>query len=251
MLTDAGAIGLSLIVIRLAARPAEGNLTFGLSGAEILSAQANGATLLVLAGLIVYEAIQRLIDPPDVERLASSLVVALAGSSSTCSRPGSWRRRTARSMNIEGSFQHILTDLSRSSGTAIAGRRHPHHRLRPRRPDRVARVAALMLRAAYGLLQRLGPRPARDGAPETTRTRSGRPWPRTPHVSDVHDLHVWEIGTACRLCPLTCSSRGRRLPRAAARARAAAPRAVPHRPHDAPGRPRPREPARRAAKAQR
>ena len=55
MLTDAGALALSLIVIRLAARPARGDLTFGLKRTEILSAQANGFTLLVLSGLIVYE----------------------------------------------------------------------------------------------------------------------------------------------------------------------------------------------------
>ena len=64
MLTDAGALLLSLIVLRLVRRPAEGNLTFGLRRTEILSAQANGATLLVLAGLIVFGAIQRLITRP-------------------------------------------------------------------------------------------------------------------------------------------------------------------------------------------
>src|SRR5206468_2273292 len=61
MVVDAGAIALSLVAIRLAARPARGNLTFGLKRAEILSAQVNGVTLLVLAGLIVYEAIHRLV----------------------------------------------------------------------------------------------------------------------------------------------------------------------------------------------
>ena len=61
MLTDAGALLLSLIVLRLVRRPAAGNLTFGLRRTEILSAQANGATLLVLGGLIVFGAIQRLI----------------------------------------------------------------------------------------------------------------------------------------------------------------------------------------------
>ena len=78
MLTDAGALALSLIALRLAARPAWGNLTFGLRRAEILSAQANGATLLVLAGLIVYEAIHRLIEPPEVGGW-TVVVVAVAG----------------------------------------------------------------------------------------------------------------------------------------------------------------------------
>jgi cobalt-zinc-cadmium efflux system protein len=64
MLTDATAIGLSLVVIRLAQRPAKGALTFGLKRTEILSTQFNGATLLVLALVIVYEGIARLISPP-------------------------------------------------------------------------------------------------------------------------------------------------------------------------------------------
>jgi cobalt-zinc-cadmium efflux system protein len=77
-LTDAGALLLSLIVIRLVRRPAGGNLTFGLKRSEILSAQANGATLLVLAGLIVYEAVDRLIAPPKPGGYAV-LIVALVG----------------------------------------------------------------------------------------------------------------------------------------------------------------------------
>src|SRR5881392_3575336 len=57
MLTDAAALALSLAAAQLASRPARGALTFGLGRAEILSAQVNGITLLVLAALIVYDAI--------------------------------------------------------------------------------------------------------------------------------------------------------------------------------------------------
>src|SRR5436309_9853880 len=79
MLTDAGALVLSLVVIRLVSRPAPaGNLTFGLKRAEILSAQANGFTLLVLAGLIVYGGVERIVSPPNPGGL-TMLVVALAG----------------------------------------------------------------------------------------------------------------------------------------------------------------------------
>src|SRR5438876_244349 len=76
MLTDAGALAVSLIVLRLAAQPAGGNRTFGLRRSEILSAQANGATLLVLAGLIVYGAVRRLVSPPHANRPASTSSVA-------------------------------------------------------------------------------------------------------------------------------------------------------------------------------
>ncbi len=67
MLTDAGAVALALAAATLAARPPSGRFTFGLGRAEILSAQANGATLLVLAGVLGFEAVRRLLDPPDVD----------------------------------------------------------------------------------------------------------------------------------------------------------------------------------------
>ena len=78
MLTDAAALGLSLVALRLAARPAKGAMTYGLKRAEILSAQANGVTLLVLGALVIYEGARRLSSPPDVEA-GLVLAVALAG----------------------------------------------------------------------------------------------------------------------------------------------------------------------------
>src|SRR5205807_1226479 len=78
MLTDAAAIGFSLLALSLAARPARGAMTFGFSRAEALSAQANGVTLLVLAGFITYEGIARLVHPPKVHA-GLMLAVALAG----------------------------------------------------------------------------------------------------------------------------------------------------------------------------
>src|SRR5215469_3715294 len=78
MLTDAAAIGLVLITARLAARPPAGGYTYGLKRAEILSAQANGITLVLLAIWLGYEAIRRLVTPPVVAGV-TVLVVALVG----------------------------------------------------------------------------------------------------------------------------------------------------------------------------
>ncbi|MGH3599308.1 MAG: cation diffusion facilitator family transporter, partial [Pseudonocardiaceae bacterium] len=78
MLTDAGSIVLAIIAIRLAARPPRGGYTYGLKRVEILSAQANGLTLLLLALWLAYEAVRRLLDPPPVEG-GLVLVTALAG----------------------------------------------------------------------------------------------------------------------------------------------------------------------------
>jgi cobalt-zinc-cadmium efflux system protein len=194
MLTDAGALLLSLIVIRLVARPVAGNLTFGLKRTEILSAQANGATLLVLAGLVVYEAIHRLVTPPKPGGLAI-LVVALVGVVVNLAATWSISRANRESMNVEGSFQHILTDLYAFVATAVAGVVILATGFA--RADAIAAllVAALMLRAALGLLRDSG-RVLLEAAPEGMSVNEiGTAIAEHPHVASVHDLHVWTIGS--------------------------------------------------------
>src|ERR1051326_5137771 len=120
MLTDAGALVMSLVVLRLAAQPAGGNRTFGLRRSEILSAQANGAALLVLAGLIVYGAVRRLVSPPEAHG-GVILVVALVGIGVNLVATWQLYGANRRSLNVEGSFQHILNDLFAFIATSIAG----------------------------------------------------------------------------------------------------------------------------------
>jgi len=127
MLTDAGALGLSLVAINLAKRPAKGALTYGFKRVEILSAQFNGATLLVLALLIIYEGISRLTSPPPVQGTAV-LVVALVGILVNLVATYTLSKANRQSMNIEGSFQHLLTDLAAFIFTAMSGRSPPASR---------------------------------------------------------------------------------------------------------------------------
>ena len=193
MLTDAGAIALSLVAARLAARPAGGPMTYGLGRAEILSAQVNGATLLVLGLLIVYEGVHRLFDPPDVDALPV-LAVAVAGHRRSTSPPWAFSRApTATSLNVEGSFQHLLTDLYAFIGTAIAAVVILTTDFD--RADAIASlaVAALMLRSAYGLLKASG-RVFLEAAPEgVDPVEIGQALAAQPGVVEVHDLHVWEV----------------------------------------------------------
>src|SRR3954468_4916701 len=102
MLTDAGALLLSLVTLRLVRRPAQGNVTFGLRRMEALSAQANGATLLVLAGLIVYGGVRRLVSPPEAQGL-TILIVALAGMLVTGVVTAQLAGANRESLNVEGS----------------------------------------------------------------------------------------------------------------------------------------------------
>lgn len=194
MLTDAGALVMSLWVIRLVRRPAGGNLTFGLKRAEILSAQANGATLLVLGALIVYEGIHRLIRPPPAGGVAM-LVVAIVGVGVNLLATWQLSKANRQSMNIEGSFQHILTDLIGFIMTAAAGA--VILATGWLRADGIAAliIAAVMLRAAFRLLRDSG-RVLLEAAPEGLDVqRIGRALASYPHVENVHDLHVWQIST--------------------------------------------------------
>ncbi len=192
MLTDAGAIGLSLVAIRLAATPAKGALTYGLKRTEILSAQFNGATLLVLGLLIVYEGITRLVNPPNVGGSAV-LVVALVGIIVNLAASYTLSRANRQSMNVQGAFQHILTDLAAFTFTAIAGAVILATGFD--RADGIASliIAAIMLYAAYGLLKASG-RVFLEAAPQGLDPDTiGQALASQPRVRQVHDLHVWEI----------------------------------------------------------
>ncbi len=192
MLTDAAAIGLSLVAVRLARRPARGALTFGFKRVEILSAQVNGITLLVLAVLIAYEAVRRLIDPPTVQA-GLILVVALVGVVVNLVATYTLSRANRRSLNVEGSFQHLLTDLFAFIGTAIAAAVILLSDFQRADPIASLFVAALMLRSAYGLLQDSG-RVFLEAAPKgVDPDEIGRALVGEAGVVEVHDLHVWEV----------------------------------------------------------
>ena len=192
MLTDAGALALSLVAARLARRPAEGAMTYGLGRAEILSAQVNGITLLVLAALIAYEAVRRLASPPEVDA-AAVLVVALAGVAVNLLAARVLAGAGRRSLNVEGSLRHIVTDLYAFIATAVAAVVILATGFD--RADAIASlfVAALMLHSAYVLLRASG-RIFLEAAPEGIDVPAiGHALAAEPHVVQVHDLHVWEV----------------------------------------------------------
>ncbi len=192
MLTDAAAIALSLLALRLARRPPGGAMTFGLKRVEILSAQVNGITLLVLAALIAYEAVHRLIEPPGVDG-GLVLVVALAGVGVNLAATAVLARANRQSLNVEGSFQHLLTDLYAFIGTAVAAAVIVLTGFDRADPIASLLVAALMLRSAYVLLRESGRIFLEASPKELDPERIGARMAEQPGVVEVHDLHVWEV----------------------------------------------------------
>ncbi len=192
MLTDAVALGLALAALRLAERPPTGSYTYGMKRAEILSAQVNGVTLLLLGVLIVYEGVRRLIEPPEVEG-ALVLIVAVLGIAVNLVAARLLAGAERRSLNVEGAFRHVLTDLFAFIATAIAGALILIWGFD--RADGIASllIAALMLWAAYGLLRDSG-RIFMEAAPRGLDPKQiGESLAASDGVVEVHDLHVWEV----------------------------------------------------------
>jgi cobalt-zinc-cadmium efflux system protein len=225
MLTDAASLALVLVTARLAARPPAGGYTYGLKRAEILSAQANGITLVLLAIWLGYSAIRRLLAPPAVAggtvlvvalvgiavNVTAAMLIARAGAPehddegaetrvpprSGAVKPGIHPARSGRSgprsLNLAGAFRHVVTDLYAFIATAVAGLIIILTGFS--RADAIATlvVVALMLHAGYGLIKDSG-RIFLEAAPAGLSPAAvGAAMAARPLVCEVHDLHIWEI----------------------------------------------------------
>ena len=192
MLADVGAIAAALWAWHLADRPAQGSWTFGFKRAEILSAAGNGVLLLVVAAVVAVVAIRRLIHPPAVHGL-TVVVIAAAGIVVNLAAARVLARGHRDSLNVEGAFQHILTDLYGFIATLIAGLVILIAGFRRADPLASLVVVALMLRAAWQLLK-ASVRVLLEAAPEAVDLADVRSHLlEAAHVRDVHDLHVWTV----------------------------------------------------------
>ena len=192
MLTDAGALAFALFAATLASRPAQGRWTFGYRRLEILAAQVNGITLLVVALLILYGSVRRLVSPSDV-RGGIVLGVALGGIVVNVFATAVLARASRESLNVRGAFLHVATDTVAFAGTAVAGALILATGWDRFDPIASLGVAALMLWASWGLLHEsssifLERSPAGIDPHEVGRALVGE-----PDVVQVHDLHVWTV----------------------------------------------------------
>jgi cobalt-zinc-cadmium efflux system protein len=192
MLTDAAALGLAVAAATVARRPPRGRWTFGYRRLEILAAHVNGLTLVAVGVVIVYTAIRRLIDPPDV-RGGIVLLVALVGIAVNLVAAALLHRPSRDSLNVRGAFLHVTTDLAAFVGTAVAGAIVLATGWNQADPVASLVVAVLIFWSATSLL-RDSSRILLEVAPEEPREIADAML-AVPHVADVHDLHVWTVGS--------------------------------------------------------
>lgn len=194
MLTDAGAIALALVAMRIAARPPSGAYTFGWRRVEILSAQLNGITLLILGVIFAVQGVRHVISPPPVHGTIV-LVVAISGIAVNLVATAVLARANRQSLNIEGAYQHILTDLFAFIATAIAGAVILISGWRQADGLAAVIVASLMLRSGWTLV-RESSRVLLEAAPRGLDVAEiGDALAHHGSVVEVHDLHVWELSS--------------------------------------------------------
>ena len=194
MFVDAVALGAALWAARLAGRPATGKWTFGFRRAEIISAAFNGVTLSVMAVVLAIEALRHLWQPSHVQGGVVS-VVALIGVVVNGVAARVLARTPRRSLNVEGSLQHILTDLYAFIATFVAGLIIVLTGFE--RADAIASlvVVALMVRAAWTLLG-ASSQILLEAAPDNVDLDDVRAHLLgVDHVWAVHDLHAWTLSS--------------------------------------------------------
>jgi cobalt-zinc-cadmium efflux system protein len=195
MLTDAAALALAIVASKLAQRPAKGSYTYGFTRVDALSAQANGITLLLLAIWFTVEAVRRLFNPPEVQGNLV-LIVAVVGIAVNILAVFLASRANRASLNVRGAVAHIVNDLWAFVATAVAGAIIVLTGWT--RADAIASliVAALMVHTGISLVRAAG-RVFLEAAPRGLEpARIGRDMADVAGVTEVHDLHVWDLGAA-------------------------------------------------------
>ena len=120
MLTDGAAIGLALLAIWIAGRPASIGQTFGFHRTEVLAAMLNALSLWLIAAWIFFEAARRFGDPPEVD---GALMLAVGAVGLLVNVAAAWvlHRSAGESLNVEGAFVHVVADLLGSVAVVAAG----------------------------------------------------------------------------------------------------------------------------------
>lgn len=193
MMTDCAALTLAWLGFRLARRPADWRRTFGFDRFAILAAFINGISLFVVAGWIIYEAIQRLGQPVEIMSMPM-LIVASLGLVVNLLVFAILMSADRENLNVRGAVLHVLGDLLGSVAAIIAAIIIMTTGWMPVDMIVSILVALLILRSAWYVVKQSG-HILLEGAPEglDRRTISADLHQHFPQILDVDHIHAWSI----------------------------------------------------------
>ena len=203
MLSDASSLLLSLVAFWFATRPASPKKTYGFYRFEILAALFNAVTLFIIAGFIVYEAVQRFFEPPTV---ASGTMMIIAGIGLLANLLSAWslisKGDVKNNVNLRSAYLHVLGDALGSVGAIVAGLLMLLFEWYIADPIISVVVAILILKSAWGVLTH-SIHILMEGTPITINQKEVKATlEEIDGVLDVHDLHIWTITSG--MDSLTC-----------------------------------------------
>ncbi len=192
MLADVLALALAIFVAHLADRAATPQRTFGFLGAEVVGAFLNGATLILIVGLVVWEAIGRIVHPMPVQGMGM-LAIAVGGLAANLASAWVLAGTRGANVNIEGAFLHMVADALGSVGAIVAGVVILATGWMPIDPIASIVISLLILWSSIGLLRRtlsilINATPSHIDFHAIKAALEAN-----DHVAEVHDLHIWSV----------------------------------------------------------
>jgi len=194
MATDVIALAISLVAVRLSRKPADAKRTYGYARMEAIGAMINGVLLFVVAGYILWEAMGRFRSPPEVAS-TGMLLIAVVG---LCINLISMRLLKAGSgdnLNMKGAYLEVWSDMLGSVGVILAAILIKFTGWTIADPILAVLIALWVLPRTWTLL-RAAWQVLMQGVPQGIDLQAVRQaLTEHPGVSDVHDLHVWALGS--------------------------------------------------------
>lgn len=192
MLTDLAALGLSLFALKISARPATHEKTFGYLRAEILAALANGIFLILIGFYIFYESYKRFLQPPEVKSVPM-LIIAATGLAANLVTASMLFRSRRENLNLRGAFLHVVGDTLGSIGAIVAGSLMALRQWYLADPIVSVIVGALVVYSSWELVSE-SVDILLEGTPRHLKiSHILNDLGRMNGVISVHDLHVWSI----------------------------------------------------------
>jgi cobalt-zinc-cadmium efflux system protein len=194
MLSDASSLVFSLVAIWFATKPASPSKTYGFYRFEILAALFNGVTLFVIAGFIIWEAIERFYNPPTVAS-GSMMLIAFVGLFANLLSAWVLMRKgdVKNNVNLRSAYLHVIGDALGSVGAIVAGFVMWLFDWYMADPIISVLVALLILKGACGVIKHTV-HILMEGTPITIdQNEVKKALESIEGVIDVHDLHIWTI----------------------------------------------------------